>query len=268
MFYICRCAPAPALEADGTDHALEDSGERECPFCRILGCATAGWRAFPMRPYAQYCPIAKTAEIIGDRWSILILRDMLVGAHRFNDLARGLPGISRNLLAKRLRDLQASGLISKFEGGYELTPAGLDLRPLVFGMADWGAKWAFPEPQPAELDPDLLVWWIHGQIAQVVAPGARVVVEIEFSDCRARYWLVLESDDVSVCLTDPGFDVDLRLRSNLRTMYLVWLGRQDIGKALRAGEIELAGDASLAEAFPGWLRLSPVSAAVRAARAV
>lgn len=217
-----------------------------------------------MRPYAQYCPIAKTAEIIGDRWSILILRDMLVGTHRFNELARGLPGISRDLLTRRLRHLQASGLISKFDGGYELTEAGLDLRPLVFSMAAWGAKWAFPDPEPEELDPDLLVWWIHGQIDQDVAPGTTVVVEIDFFDCKAHYWLVLEADDVSVCLTDPGFEIDLLLRSSLRTMYLVWLGRRDIGNALRDGEIELTGDARLVRAFPNWLRLSPVSPAVRA----
>lgn len=221
-----------------------------------------------MRPYAQYCPIAKTAEIIGDRWSILILRDMLVGAHRFNDLARGLPGISRNLLAKRLRQLQLSGLILKIEGGYELTQAGLDLRPLVFSMADWGAKWAFPEPEPEELDPDLLVWWIHGQIDQDIDAGAKVVVEIDFFDCNARYWLVLEADDASVCLTDPGFAIDLFLRSSLRTMYLVWLGHRDIGHALRDGDIELAGDPGLVRAFPNWLRLSPVSPAVRAATSV
>lgn len=221
-----------------------------------------------MRPYAQYCPIAKTAEIIGDRWSILILRDMLVGTQHFNDLARGLPGISRNLLAKRLRHLQASGLISKFDGGYELTEAGMDLRPLVFGMADWGAKWAFPEPREEELDPDLLVWWIHGQIEQDTAPGARVVVELDFFDCKARYWLVIEAHDVSVCLTDPGFEIDLLLRSSLRTMYLVWLGRRDMRNALRDGEIELTGDVGLARAFPGWLRLSPASPAVRAATSV
>ncbi len=220
-----------------------------------------------MRPYAQYCPIAKTAEIIGDRWSILILRDMLVGTHRFNDLARGLPGISRNLLARRLRHLEASGLVAKSQRGYELTRAGLDMRPLVFSMADWGAKWAFPEPEPEELDPDLLVWWMHGQIDQAVAPGGRVVVEIDFLDCKTRYWLVLEADDVSVCLIDPGFEVDIFLRSSLRTMYLVWLGRRDMGNAIRDGDIELVGDADLVRAFPRWLRLSPARPAVRAAMA-
>ena len=218
-----------------------------------------------MRPYAQYCPIAKTAEIIGDRWSILILRDMLVGTSHFNELARGLPGLSRNLLASRLRHLEASGLLARRDGGYELTEAGLDLKPLVFSMADWGAKWAFPDPQPDELDPDLLVWWIHGQIDQKVAPGDRVVVEFEFDDSKSRYWLVLESDDVSVCLTDPGFDVDLWLRSSLRTLYMVWLGRRDLAQALQTGDIQLDGDATLASAFTGWLRLSPVSPAVLAA---
>lgn len=219
-----------------------------------------------LRSYAQYCPIAKTAEIIGDRWSILILRDMLVGSRRFNDLARGLPGISRNLLARRLRELQRAGLVARRADGYDLTEAGKDLRPLVFEMAAWGARWAFPEPEPEELDPDVLVWWMHGQMDQAVAPDKKVVVEIDFFDCRARYWLVIERDDVSVCLTDPGFDTDLLLRCTVRTMYRVWMGREDIYIALRSGDIELSGDPHLARAFPTWLRMSPVSPAVRAAR--
>ena len=218
-----------------------------------------------MRTYAQYCPIAKTAEIIGDRWSILILRDMLVGAHRFNDLARGLPGISRSLLSARLRQLEAAGLVTKIEAGYGLTTAGEDMRSIVFAMAEWGAKWAFPEPEPEDLDPDLLVWWIHGQMKQEVPPGGQVTVEIDFEDCNAHYWLVIEPGDVSVCLTDPGFDVDLVLRTSRKTLYLVWMGRMEFADALRRDEIELSGEPSLARAFPSWLRLSPVSPAVRAA---
>lgn len=219
-----------------------------------------------MRPYAQYCPIAKTAEILGDRWTILILRDMLVGTRRFNDLARGLPGISRSLLTKRLRQLQSSGMVTRSEDGYELTAAGLDLRPLVFSMAAWGAKWAFPDPEPEDLDPDLLVWWIHGQLDAGLPPGSRAVVQIEFVDRKdARYWLVIEPGDTSVCLTDPGLDVDIFLRAGLRTMYLVWLGRQDFGTAVRAGEIELTGNRRLIRLFPGWLRFSPVRPAILAA---
>ena len=218
-----------------------------------------------MRPYAQYCPIAKTAEIIGDRWSILILRDMLVGTHRFNDLARGLPGISRGLLSARLRDLQSSGLIARAPTGYELTSAGLDLKELVFAMAEWGAKWAFPDPEPEDLDPDLLVWWMHGQIDQDLACDSNVVIAIDFTDCNAHYWLVVEPHDVSVCLTDPGLVVDVVLTSTLRTMYLVWLGRTEIGPALLSGDIELAGDPTVVRAFARSLRLSPVSGFVRAA---
>ncbi|MBI5948629.1 MAG: helix-turn-helix transcriptional regulator [Chloroflexi bacterium] len=220
-----------------------------------------------MKPYAQYCPIAKTAEILGDRWSILILRDMLVGTSRFNDLARGLPGISRTLLVKRLTHLRASGLVVRTDDGYQLTRAGLDLRTLVFSMAEWGARWAFPEPSEEDLDPDLLVWWIHGQVDR---PGdstaPRVVVQIEFSDPSSWYWLVIEPGDVSVCLTDPGFDVDIVMRSSLRTMYSVWMGFQDLGTALRSGDITLDGSSALVRRFPSWLRLSPVNPAVRAAR--
>ena len=219
-----------------------------------------------MRPYAQYCPIAKAAEILGDRWSILILRDMLVGTRHFNDLARGLPGISRTLLVKRLTHLRTAGLVTRTGDGYLLTQAGLELRPLIFSMAEWGAKWAFPEPKAEELDPDLLVWWIHGQIDQQdTGPGSRVVVQIEFSEPTAWYWLVLDCEDVSVCLTDPGFDVDIVMRSSLRTMYLVWLGLRDFRTALRSGEIVLDGNQELTRKIPKWMRMSPVSPAVRAA---
>jgi len=190
---------------------------------------------------------------------------MLVGTERFNELVRGLPGISRNLLASRLRHLEASGLVSKLDGRYLLTEAGLDLRLLVFDMAQWGAKWAFPDPEPEDLDPDLLVWWMHGQMDQQLAAGTRAVVQIEFLDCNAHYWLVVEPTDVSVCLTDPGFEIDLLLRSTRRTLYLVWMGRRDFGAACRSGEIELSGKPALVRAFPKWLRMSPVSPAVRAA---
>lgn len=192
---------------------------------------------------------------------------MLVGARHFNGLARGLPGISRALLAKRLRELEAVGLITKTGGGYELTDAGRDLRPVIFAMAAWGARWAFPEPEPEELDPDVLVWWMHGQMRPEVEAGAKVVVEIDFPDCRAHYWLVIEPDDISVCLTDPGLATDLVLRTSVRTMYLVWMGRRELRAALRDGEIELAGDPRLVRAFPRWQRLSPVRPAVRAAMA-
>jgi DNA-binding HxlR family transcriptional regulator len=218
-----------------------------------------------MRSYGQYCPIAKTAEIIGDRWTLLIVRDLLTGNSRFNDIARGLPGISRPLLASRLRQLQAQGLVAHAEGGYRLTAAGEELRPLVFQMAEWGARWAFPEPEPEELDPDLLVWWVHRGVDLEAIGGARLVVEFAFVDCPRRYWLVIDAGEVSVCLTEPDLGVDLVLAGKLRTLYLVWLGKHSLEQALATGEIAIEGPADLCRGFVRSLRFSPVSPMVRKA---
>ena len=218
-----------------------------------------------MRPYAQYCPIAKTAEIIGDRWSILILRDMVVGARRFNDIARGLPGISRALLSKRLRQLEADGVVVHEAGEYRLTVAGEDLRTLIFAMADWGARWAFGDPDEADLDPDLLVWWMHRNIDHGEVPARPTVVEIAFTDRKRWYWLVIERGDVSVCYADPGLEVDIVLRTDVRTLYRVWLGKEGLRDALSSGAIALSGDPEAVRAFPGWLLLSPARPAVVAA---
>jgi DNA-binding HxlR family transcriptional regulator len=215
-----------------------------------------------MRSYLQYCPVAKAAEVIGDRWSILIMRDLLLGATHFNELARGLPGLSRSLLASRLRYLETAGLLSKCGREYHLTPAGADLREVVFSMGEWAARWAFRDPEPDDLNPELLAWWIHNRIATDEAPGRRIVVELDFRDPAGCYWLVIESGSVSVCFTYPGFEVDLWVRSDCRTMYLVWLGRVALSEALRGGSLELAGDAALVEGFPRWLQMSPMAPAV------
>jgi DNA-binding HxlR family transcriptional regulator len=220
-----------------------------------------------MRPYAQYCPIAKAAEVLGDRWSLLIVRDMIGGTARFNDLVRGLPGISRAILAKRLRQLEAAGLVNRTADGWALTPAGRDLEPLVFMLAEWGAKHAFGDPIEEELDPDLLMWWMHGRIAPDPRPDRTTVVQFEFTDRAHRYWLVVEPADVSVCLTDPGFEIDAVVRTELRTMYLVWLGRRDLLGAVRAGDITFEGAQHVIRSLPGWLQLSPVAPIVRAADA-
>jgi DNA-binding HxlR family transcriptional regulator len=174
-----------------------------------------------MRPYAQYCPIVRAVELLGDRWTLLIVRDMLIGATRFNELARGLPGLSRALL----------------------THAGAELRPLVFGLADWGARYAFGDPRPEELDPDVLMWWMHGRV-DTSSLSRRAVIQVEIADRRRKYWLVLEPGDASVCYTDPGFDID----------------------AVRAGDIDLTGARWVVRGLPGWLQLSPVAPMVRAAR--
>jgi DNA-binding HxlR family transcriptional regulator len=213
-----------------------------------------------MKSYGQYCPMTMAVEKLGDRWTMLIVRDMLLGTRRFNDLARGLPGISRALLAQRLRQLERDGIVERriTEGGraseYHLTPAGHELQSITDAFVAWGARWAFSDPQPVHLDPVLLLWWMRGAVQRDRLPPRRVVVQFDFRGaCALTMWLVVERDDVSVCLQHPGFDVDLLLTADLATLYRVWGRRETFAGALRCGLVALDGPPTLARAFPGWL---------------
>ena len=219
-----------------------------------------------MRTYAQYCPIVRAVEVLGERWTLLIVRELLTGSGRFNDLARGLPGLSRGLLSRRLRQMEAAGLVVRSDGGYALTPAGEELGPLVFGLAEWGARHAFSEPRPEELDPELLMWWLHGNI-DTSELTRRAVVQVEVTDIGRLFWLVLEPDDSSVCYADPGFEVDAVLRADLSTLYQVWEGAMDLLDAVSSDRAELTGPRWLVSGLPRWLQGSPVVPYVRAARA-
>lgn len=226
-----------------------------------------------MSKYGQYCPLARALEIIGDRWTLLIVRDLAAGASHYNELERGLPGISRPLLSQRLRSLQMAGLLERRAGGsgrmvtYELTPAGQALQPVLETLVAWGAQWAFGEPRPEELDPLLLLWWIRGGIRGERLPPRRIVIEFLFSSgaLAERYWLLLEKEDRSICLKPPGFDTDVFVRADLAAMYEVWLGRLTLDEALRNARIELDATPALLRAFPGWFAFSPFAPAVQAA---
>ncbi|MGW4207771.1 winged helix-turn-helix transcriptional regulator [Lentzea sp. NPDC004789] len=218
-----------------------------------------------MRTYAQYCPVVRAVEVLGDRWTLLIVRDMLIGASRFNELSRGLPGLSRALLSRRLRQLASAGLVERTGDGYTLTQAGEALRPLVFGLADWGARYAFGDPRADELDPEVLMWWMHGRI-DTGALSRRATIEIRVNDRRRTFWLVVEPGDASVCYTDPGLEVDAVLASDIATLYRMWEGEVELLDAVRAGTIELTGPRWVVRGLPDWLKLSPVAEYVRAAR--
>jgi DNA-binding HxlR family transcriptional regulator len=215
--------------------------------------------------YGQYCPIARAVDVLGERWSLLILRDMLVGATRFNDLARGQPGLSRTLLTKRLRQLEQAGIVEHVGDEYLLTDAGKDLEPIVFGLGEWGAKWTFGDPDPVELDAELLVWWMHKRLDTAVLPDRRTVLQLRFTDDPRPFWLVIESGAPSVCLTDPRFEVDVTICSDLSTLYMIWLGRLEIADALREGQISFDGPTALTRQMPQVLKLSPVAEIVAAA---
>jgi DNA-binding HxlR family transcriptional regulator len=215
-----------------------------------------------MRSYAQYCPVAKASEILGDRWTLLIVREMLGGASGFNELQRGLPGISRSVLAERLRALERAEILERRTGpkgrtlGYRLTPGGRDLEPVVQALGEWGVTWSFTDPRPEELDPDLLIVWMARHVDREQLPRDRSVVQFDFRDPAKRYWMVLEPSEVSVCLQHPGFEVDLEVTVDTATLYRVYLGRAQLGSAMRAGKLTMTGLRTLQRGFGRWFAWS------------
>jgi len=212
--------------------------------------------------YGQYCPISRALEVLGERWSLLIVRDLLCGTTRFNELARGLPGLSRTLLAKRLRQLVKAGIVEHTGADYLLTEAGWKLEPVVFGLGEWGAQWAFEDPRPEELDPELLVWWMHGRVDTSELPGQRHVLRVEFSDHPQSFWIVVERGVPSVCTTDPAYPVDLAICGSLPDLYRVWLGRVPVSSAVRQGLLVVNGPRAWTRRLSRILQLSPAAGLV------
>jgi DNA-binding HxlR family transcriptional regulator len=226
-----------------------------------------------MYQYGQYCPIAKAAEILGDRWTLLIVRDLLLGTHHFNALERGLPGISRGLLAERLRRLERMGIIAKRENPndrkrteYIPTQAGLELQAVIQALLVWGAQWAFEEPSEADLDPVLLMWWMRDGVVVENLPDERVVVQFDFPRAQVEtYWLVMQPNDVSLCLTHPGHEIDVLVTADLAVYLQVWLGRMEFAQAIASRRVTVDGIPALANAFPTWFQYSLAAPTVRAA---
>ncbi len=218
-----------------------------------------------MSKYGQYCPIAKSLEILGDRWTLLIIRDLLFGTRHFNDLERGLPGCSRALLAGRLRQLQRAGLVEKQLNAtgrstteYRLTQAGQELFPVLNSLRAWGEIWAFGDPTPDELDPVLLMWWLRNRAEVDRLPAQRVVAQFDFHGvdfhgaATVSFWLILTKGDVTLCLTDPGYDIGLLVTADLAAFYTLWGGRISYQDALATGVVRVDGLPNLARAFPQW----------------
>src|SRR5512145_2068097 len=224
-----------------------------------------------MRSYAQYCPVAKGTELLGDGWTLLIVREMLGGASGFNELQRGLPGISRSVLTDRMRALERARVIERRTGPkgrtleYRLTSAGRDLQPVLQAIGEWGATWSFTEPRPEELDPDLLIVWMARHVDRQRLPPNRTVIEFDFRDPKRRYWMVLEPSEVSVCLQHPGFDVDLEVSVDTTTLYRVYLGRAELGAAIRAGKVTMSGPRALQRGLGRWFTWSAFAPASRLA---
>lgn len=229
-----------------------------------------------MSKYGQYCPMVKALEILGDRWTLLIVRDMLCGMTHFNDLERGLPGISRPLLAQRLKQLQQAGVIEKRLTGngrktteYQLTQAGHELLEVVSALVVWGAKWAFGDPTPEDLDPVLLMWWMRNRVNIDQLPEQRITIQYNFHGAsKDTFWLVINGDDVTICLTDPGYEVNVLVTADLATYYKLWAGRISYDEAINEYGVTVEGLPRFVRAFPDWFAWAASADDVRAARAL
>ncbi|GIF52274.1 transcriptional regulator [Asanoa ferruginea] len=214
--------------------------------------------------------MAKAAEVLGDRWTLLLVRDLLFGPLGFNELARGLPGISRSVLSSRLRHLERLGLIelAGAGAGYQLTGPGRQLSGVVRALGEWAVHWVMEDPAQAELDPDLLILWISRHVAADALPAHKTVVAFRLSGPKpGRLWMVLERTGVSICHTDPGLDPAsyVHLDGYVAALYGVYSGRCELNAQIAAGRLALAGDPALVRAFPSWFTWSSFATTVRAA---
>jgi len=220
--------------------------------------------------YGQFCPVAKAAEIVAERWTPLVLRELIAGSRRFNELRRGVPLMSSALLSQRLKELEYAGVIERRAGvgknaEYHLSEAGRELRPIIEALGFWGARWTRSRLTREDYDPSLLMWDIRRNIDVVRLPGGRrTVVEFNLRGTEPafrRWWLVVEEGDVDLCLKDPGYEVNLLLSADLKALVEVWMGRQSVGEATRAGKLTFEGPRTLASSFRNSLKLSPFARA-------
>ena len=213
-----------------------------------------------MKGYGQFCPIAKATEVVGERWTNLVIRELAAGSHTFNDLRRGLPLMSPSLLSARLKTLEDAGVVARTaaEGhvDYHVTEAGEELTQIIWQLGTWGHRWVRSKLTDEDLDPSLLVWDIHRTIDPGFFKAPRTVIRFEFSDYTSRYrfwWLVITQGNVDVCYQDPGHEVDLEISTDLKTLTAAWMGDTTIMRAIREKRVILSGSPHLKKNIAVWL---------------
>ena len=218
--------------------------------------------------YKQFCPVAMAAEVLCTRWTVVLLRELVAGSTRFNELRRGVPRMSPALLSKRLGELEAAGVVERTRLAdapdvhvYRLTESGRDLQPVIEAIGMWGQKWVETEPSLENLDPELLMWDMRRNLDTRPVPDRRVVIAFiypELPESQRRWWLIVEPDrTVDLCHIDPGFDVDLFATVDLRTMTEIWMGLRSVGDAVDREALLLVGSSDLIRSMQTWLGLSP-----------
>ncbi|MGE5527282.1 MAG: winged helix-turn-helix transcriptional regulator [Methanosarcina sp.] len=215
--------------------------------------------------YGQFCPVAQAAEVVTERWTLLVLREMLMGSSRFNEIQRGVPRMSSSLLSKRLREMERSGLLTREplpgERGYSyrLTAAGEALGPIVVQLGAWSKEWLQREISVEEADPALLMWDLRRSLRLDRLPAEQLVTFFRYRDAeegKRAWWVVARCDGVDLCFTDPGFPVDLQVDAETQAMAAVWVGKLDLGTAMRSRQVKVSGPEHLVRSFPDWIGLS------------
>ncbi len=216
-----------------------------------------------MKGFGQFCPVAKATEVLGEKWTPLIIRELITDDQSFNDLRKGVPLISPSLLSTRLKSLEHCGVIerNKTDKGviYSLTEAGEELRPVIEQLGVWGQRWARSDMSKKDLDPSLLMWDAHRRIDTAYFPDERSVLRFEFVDYPSKlrlWWLVIADGEVDICLKDPGHEVTLYIQSTLKTMTQVWMGDMSVVKARRDKLLHLKGDAEIKKTMASWIGCS------------
>jgi DNA-binding HxlR family transcriptional regulator len=220
-----------------------------------------------MPGYGQFCPVARASEIFAERWTPLIIREIMSGHHHFNEILKGLHSVSPSMLGMRLRSLERAGVIeagpnpSGRGSTYHLSEAGRELAQIVRGLGVWGQQYL--ELQPEHLDGDFLMWALFTHLHEDQLPPRQTVVRFEFRDEKKRYWLVLRRADPDLCYSDPGFGDDLVIRSDLGCLTRVYLGQLGFAQARRAGIVEIEGPSELVRGVEAWFPISGFAAHAR-----
>ena len=223
-----------------------------------------------MKGYGQFCPLALASEIVGERWTPLVLRELILGSTRFNDIHRGVPRMSPALLSRRLKTLENAGIVERRRSGarmeYVLSEAGAALAPTINSLAIWSKEWLPATLSADRADPDLVMWDMHRRMNLDRMPTPRTVIQFGFTDQpkdKRLRWIVGETNRIELCITDPGFEIDLYVETDSRTVTLVWYGDILLDRALDEGTIALHGPPRLCDAFPSWLQLNMLSSIPR-----
>ncbi len=224
-----------------------------------------------MANYGQFCPMSKAMELLDERWTMLVIRELLLGSKHFNDIRRGVPKMSPALLSKRLQSLARAGVVSRVEvdgrTSYALTPCGEELGPIVLALGVWGVRW-IGDLGEEDLDPHLLMWDMRRTIPIDAWPRARTVLEFRLSGVpmkNSRWWLMVSEGQPDICDFDPGFEIAVTVEAGLRTLTEIWRGDTSWTRAIGTGQVALSGSADARRSVPSWLGQAMAAAVPRPA---